>query len=238
MADSPADELRAEEFLVAYNAIDRFLRSRLDLDRHSSFRSVVDRYASKHPWWRRDAEALRAFAELRNVIVHERFERFKYISIPAQEVVAEISAIRDRLISPETVQNVAGRDVFTVDAAASLADLLRLVEEKRINQLPVYGAGRFQGLVTSKGVLAWLAVNSVRNGPLLDLTAVSVAELLRLEGARHNCDFVARDMPVDEAAFLFANNPQLEALLVTEHGKQHQGLIGIMTQRDAAGLFD
>lgn len=162
MADSPADELRAEEFLVAYNAIDRFLRSRLDLDRHSSFRSVVDRYASKHPWWRRDAEALRAFAELRNVIVHERFERFKYISIPAQEVVAEISAIRDRLISPKTVQNVAGRDVFTVDAAASLADLLRLVEEKRINQLPVYGAGRFQGLVTSIGC-ARLAGSELRS---------------------------------------------------------------------------
>lgn len=49
MADAPADELRAEEFLVAYNAIDRILRSRLDLDRNSSFRSVVDRYASKTP---------------------------------------------------------------------------------------------------------------------------------------------------------------------------------------------
>ncbi len=235
--DGP-DEQRAERFLVAFNAIDRELRGRLGLDRNNSFRSVVDRYASEKPWWRRDAESLRAFAELRNVVVHERFERFKYISIPAPDVVKEIEAIRDRLVKPKTVQQVAGRDVFTIDSQATLTEFLRLVEQERINQVPVYSQGTFQGLVTSKGVLRWLAESVGQNGARVDLDTLVVRELLRLEGSRHNCDFVARDLPVDEASFMFARNPQLEALLVTEHGKREQGLIGIMTQRDASHLFD
>lgn len=233
-----SEQDRAEEFLVAYNAIDRELRTRLNADRNNSFRSLVDRYASRHPWWRREAESLSAFAELRNVIVHERFDRFKYISIPALDVVTEIQAIRDRLLKPHTVQNVAERDVFTIEAESSLSELLKTVREQRINQLPVYGNGRFSGLITSKGVLAWLADNSGNNGPSVNFDEVSVSQLLKFQENRQNCDFVARSMPVDEAAFLFVKNPQLEALLVTEHGKPDQGLIGIMTQRDSAGLFD
>lgn len=229
---------RAEEFLVAYNTIDRELRSRLELGRNNSFRSLVDRYASSHPWWRQDAEALRAFAELRNVIVHERFDRFRYISVPALEVVEEISAIRDRLLSPKLVHHVAGREVVTVQEDTPLTQLLLVVREQQINQLPVYGRGKFRGLVTSKGVLAWLAQNVEMNGSTVNLDEVRVSDLLKLEGARHNWDFVARDVPVDEAAFRFVKNPQLEALLVTEHGKKDQGLIGIMTQRDTTGLFD
>src|SRR5690554_4913198 len=173
-----ADFDRAEEFLVAFNAIDRELRARLDLDRNSSFRSVVDRFASEKPWWRRDAESLRAFAELRNVVVHERFERFKYISIPASEVVAEIQQIRDRLTMQKTVQQVAGRDVFTLDEDATLTELLKLVDSERINQIPVFGAGRFKGLITSKGVLRWLAESVSRNGAKVNLDELRVGELL------------------------------------------------------------
>lgn len=239
MAELPADELeRVEAFLVAYNTIDRELRERLDLPNGISFRSAVDRFASKHPWWSRQAEALHAFAELRNVVVHERFDRFSYISVPAANVVQEITRIQNSLIKPRLVENVAVRDVFTVQMETPLSELLEKVAEHGINQLPVLKGDAFQGLITSKGVLHWLAQNAQEQGPVLDLTAVPVSRLLKLQGNRQNCDFVPRRMPVDEASFLFARNPQLEALLVTEHGKRDQGLIGIMTQRDASRLFD
>lgn len=239
MSELPAVELeRVEAFLVAYNTIDRELRNRLNLGRNVSFRSAVDRYASRHPWWRKEAEALHAFAELRNVVVHERFDRFSYISVPAAGVVGEITRIQQQLISPKRVEQVAMRDVHTVDAGQPLSELLELVSEHGINQLPVVRDGEFLGLVTSKGVLSWLAEGAQEHGPVLNLSEVPVSRLLELEGSRHNCDFVPRKMPVDEASFLFARNPQLEALLVTEHGRRDQGLIGIMTQRDASRLFD
>lgn len=239
MSGLPAAELeRVEAFLVAYNTIDRELRNRLELGRNVSFRSAVDRYASRHPWWRRQAEALHAFAELRNVIVHERFDRFSYISVPAEAVVSEISRIQQELINPKRVEQVAVRDVHSLDADQPLSELLTLVYEQGINQLPVYRNREFQGLITSKGVLSWLAEGAQERSTVLDFSKVRVGRLLELEGHRHNCEFVQRRMPVDEASFLFARNPQLEALLVTEHGRSDQGLIGIMTQRDATRLFD
>lgn len=239
MAELPPEEVaKVEAFLVAYNTIDRELRNRLKLGRNISFRSAVDRYASRHPWWRKEAEALHAFAELRNVVVHERFDSFSYISVPAAAVIEEIERIQNGLISPKLVEQVAMRDVHTVQAEQPLDELLDLVHEHGINQLPVMDGREFLGLITSKGVLSWLAAGAAERGSVLNLSEVPVRRLLELEGSRHNCDFVHRKMPVDEASFLFARNPQLEALLVTEHGRRDQGLIGIMTQRDATRLFD
>src|SRR5690625_7901409 len=98
MAELPPEEVaKVEAFLVAYNTIDRELRNRLKLVRHISVRSAVDRYASRHPWWRKEAEARHAFAQLRNDLVRERVDSFSYISVPAAGIYQEINGTHNGL---------------------------------------------------------------------------------------------------------------------------------------------
>ncbi len=232
MPVSSEDAIRAEAFLTAYNRIDDELRRRLKLKDHQSFRSAVDMFAKRNRWWHEDAEAMRAFAELRNMVVHDRFDSFRYLSVPSAEVVQEIEAIAQSLLRPVLSGDRFRRKVFTVDIGDSVTHALAVFRNEDISQLPAYAGDDFKGLITGNSVLRWLARKADREDGLVDLTEETVAGLLRFGEARRNFEFIGRDLPVREAAFLFAENSQLEALLMTEHGKPHQTLLGIATQWD------
>jgi len=102
-----------ERFIGAFNAIDFHLESVLGAEANSSFRSLVDLYAKRHRWWK-DAERLRSFASLRNVLVHDKTEPYRYVCVPAEETVTAIEAIRERLINPERAGHRFRRDVTTL----------------------------------------------------------------------------------------------------------------------------
>ena len=59
-----------------------------------------------------------------------------------------------------------------------------------------------------------------------------MSAVLEAEERRHNVEFAARDDSVDQLVHLFVRHPTLEAVLITEHGLAHQGLLGIATRWD------
>lgn len=240
-AHTSADERdRAEDFLNAFNAIEAELKRRTGIEPHRSFSSAARAFVQRNRWWRRDFEALEAFSDLRNVIVHTRTERFAYLSIPSPEVVAEIRVIRDRLLHPRTVfdefrhRGTPG-GVETVQLADTLASLLARVARTDHTRFPAYEGERFRGVVTGKGVARWFAQRA-ENGGFPDPREVRVRELLARESERPNWLFVPRSMPIAELAQAFAHDPRLEAALITEHGREDQGLLGIATPSDVTGL--
>jgi predicted transcriptional regulator len=66
----------------------------------------------------------------------------------------------------------------------------------------------------------------------VQLDEVSVEEVLGEEEQRQNCMSIARNKLVDEAIELFADNELLEAILITESGKDTEKLLGIATRWD------
>ncbi len=235
------EQNRAEDFLNAFNEIDRTLKARLRIGKHESFSKAVDMYRRKNPWWQNDAFVLKTFAELRNLIVHERFARYEYLSIPSTEAVSEIQEIRDRLNQPVEAlaylrkHHKSNLSVQSVEPSTKLPDLLDLMEEKRFTQFPVYGERGFEGLVTSNGLAYWLVERS--NGlNLLDLNDHVAADLLPQEEARPNCELVPKDIGLEELLHRFVGNPQLEAVLITNSGKPSDKPLAIVTTSDVAQL--
>lgn len=241
---SDADErARVEDFLTAFNQIERELKARTGLEDHDSFARAAHRFADRHGWWRGDLEAVLAFADLRNVVVHERYERFRYLSVPAAEVVDEIARVRDRLLRPLTAQQAFGRAVATVAPEEPLAEVLARVEERGFTRFPVYTDGRCVGMLTSHAVVRWLA-RPLRRGeaageaadhaPVLDLDSATVADALK--GARPAHAFAPRDEAAAQVAARFHADPQLEAVVVTHDGSEEQRPIGIATAWDVVRL--
>ncbi len=235
MTSHDEERNRAEDFLNAFNTIEAELKQLTRNDEGVGFRKVVRDYHQQHRWWHRDYEALMAFADLRNIIVHERFERFRFLSIPSVEVVTEIRAIEKRLMRPRTAHSEFGGKVTTVERGAALREVLELIRTTDFTQFPVYHQGQFDGLVTSNGITRWLAERSA-NLSLIDIDDHTVGNLLAREEKRSNWTFVARNAHVDDVAYAFQNNPRLEAALVTENGEPHETLLGIATQSDIASL--
>ncbi|MDZ7707838.1 MAG: CBS domain-containing protein [Trueperaceae bacterium] len=243
----PPGTHEAEEFLTAFNRIERELKRRTGVADHEGFKTAAHRFADRHRWWRGDLEAMLAFSDLRNVIVHDRYERFAYLSIPSQDVLNEIRAIHDRLVTPVRADEAFRRDVVAVDVSDRLADVLATIRDRSITQFPVYDAGAFEGLLTAAGIVRWLAATfdapsepprDPSDGPLGAIAGRTVADVLAVQKDRRDWIFVARDVPALEVVEAFVDAPRLEAVLITEHGRHDQGLLGIATTSDAAAWRD
>lgn len=224
-----------ERFVSAYNAIDFFLETALNTDEKSSFRSLVDLYAKRYRWWR-DAEPLRVFASLRNVIVHDKVEAYQYVCVPTYDTVETIEAIRERLVHPERADKKFLRPVLCLEASDSLRHVLTLMYEKGFSHFPVYAGNQFSGVLTPNGITRYLAHHAAKEDMPLNLDETEVRYVLAREESRPNYFFAPRDEPVAKIAFSFHENTFLEAVLFTEHGGKREKLLGIATRADVLNL--
>lgn len=232
---NPTDLDLIERFISAYNALDFHLESALGAEPHSSFRSLVDLYAKRHRWWR-DAEQLRIFAGLRNVIVHDKVEPYQYICIPARETVEAIEAIRDRLLHPERAAGRFRREVLCLEAGDSLRHVLTIMHERDISHFPVYAGKQFSGLLTPNGITRYLAHHAAKEATPLNFDEVEARYLLAREQSRPNYFFAAQGETVEKITFSFHENTYLEAVLITEHGGKNEKMLGIATRADVLEL--
>ena len=224
-----------ERFISAYNAIDFHLETALNSDEKSSFRGLVDLYAKRNRWWR-DAEQLRVFASVRNVLIHDKVEPYQYVCVPAQETVADIEAIRDRLLHPQRADKKFMRPVLSLEAGDSLHYVLKLMHEKNFSHFPVYAGNQFSGVLTPNGITRFLAHHAAKDDLPLNLKEVEVRYVLAREESRPNYFFASRDEAVEKIVFSFHENTFLEAVLFTERGGKKEKLIGIATRADVLNL--
>lgn len=233
---SQSDLDRTEAFLTAFNVIESALKERTGVSEFDDFVQAARQYRDLHPGWQ-DSSAVLAFADLRNVIVHRRFKKFQYISVPSEETVSEIEQIRDRLLKPRIARDEFRRpNIATLQASDPMTSLLELVKTRSFTYFPVYDQGDFSGLATSNGITRWLAV-TVTGDSLVEFGDHTVGEVLSLEEERTNVEFVPADMVVDDVVYKFQSNVQLEAALVTHNGRRRESLLGIATRWDIADLL-
>jgi len=220
-----------ERFIVAYNAVDHYLRAQLNEDNGTPFSQLIRDYAARYPRWE-DQDRLRMFGDLRNALVHQRERSYEYLSVPIPWVVETLEQIRDRFLSPELVYPKFAREVKTFRAEDTLADVFHSITETDFSQYPVYRQGAYIGLLTENGITRWLAHHSVHVLTLVELEEVQIDQVLSREEQRKNDAFIARTTTAQDAENYFVQNPLLEALLITTAGKPGEKLLGIITRWD------
>lgn len=230
---TPDEISRVERFIAAYNAIDNRLGQILNAEQ--TFRSSVDQFARANPWWR-DAETLRLFATIRNFLVHEKQLPFDYPVVPGEAAVREIEAVRERFLRPVTLGEEFRREVLVLHPAAPLREALGLIAKRELSRFPVYDGERFFGLLTENGIARFVAAQEM-NGPGFS-AQTPIEKVLSRETKRRNYRFAAEKIPVSQAAYWFAQNTFLEAILITPNGAESRKLSGIVTRGDVAGWSD
>jgi CBS domain-containing protein len=238
--DPGSDAERVDRFLAAYNAVDRLIRERIGVGDHGvPFRTVLRRFLRDQRW--RGAERLEEYAELRNLLVHETLEPDGWIAVPSEQVVRRIEAIRDRLAGGQRADDAFRRRVATVEVTTPLRDALAQAHATGFSQFPVVEQGAVVGLLTDRGLARWLAARSAAPGPLVLSEAVAgatVADVLHADADRRTWALAARDEPAERVLARFVEAPELEAVLVTQHGQADQKLLGIATHLDVVRFWD
>jgi predicted transcriptional regulator len=233
---SAEEQDRIERFESAYNAIDRLLRKELGKDNLASFASMIKEYSQRGRLGKADQENLRAFADLRNVLIHEKVKPRYHLAAPTSYVVGQIEELKRRLLSPELVLPRFQKKVETMTMSDSLTSVLRVISERDYSQFPVYDDQGFKGLLTENGITRWLAHHVTNKLSLIELDEVPVKTVLREEENKKNFTFISRSTTVDIISELFATRDLLEAALITNSGNPHEKLMGIVTRWDVVQL--
>ncbi|RUL47793.1 CBS domain-containing protein [Lysinibacillus antri] len=224
----------SDRFLIAFNRINHTLRDIVGAKDFQPFYRLVDQGKKKNALVRKYEDDLRSFADLRNAIVHHRTSMEFVIAEPHSKIVNRIEHIDHTLAKPKLVGQVFQKKVLSLQTTDSLKYALNIIRQKKFTQFPVFEGPHFRGLVTTVGITNWLATTIA--GSHASITMPTLHDILHHEKNRVNYKFISRYITIYDAEEIFKQGVErgkrFEALLITEHGKPHQKLLGIVTPID------
>lgn len=230
----------SDRFLLAFNRITQTLRRIVRAKDYIPFYRLVDLAKKKSPLVKKYEDDLRSFADLRNAIVHHRTSQEFVIAEPHTKVVERIEFIDEILARPRLVGQVFRKKVVSFQTTDSLTNVLDIIQERKYTQFPIYDGRDFKGLITTTGITNWLAEATNQQMPLYEMPTLD--DIINYEKNRDNYRFVSRYMTIYHAKELFKQGVErgkrYEALLITENGRPHQRLVGIITPLDLMKVHD
>ncbi|MFS0576912.1 CBS domain-containing protein [Sporosarcina sp. 179-K 3D1 HS] len=224
----------SDRFIIAYNRIEKAMEKLSGSNGYMPFSRLIDKSKKSSPIIRKFEQDLREYGDLRNAIVHHRTDFHYAIAEPHDDVVELMEYIERELSKPKTVADYFTRKVYTLHASDTLEKGLKLIREKRFNQIPIYERGDFIGLVTATGITYWLADQAT--GENISREIPTLLDILQHEKQKKTCRFIPMALSVYQAEEYFKraveSGNRLEALLITENGEPHEKLLGIVTPLD------
>ncbi|MDW7739800.1 MAG: CBS domain-containing protein [Bacillota bacterium] len=223
----------SERFLNAYSAIEHEMERILDLKDHRRFFELIDKSARINPIIERFKFDLREFGELRNAIVHDRAGG-EIIAEPNDQAVAQIERIAHLLLEPPGVAPDFLKEVLTLKVSDPVSRAIRELSNFSYTQAPVLDDGKLAGMVTSNMIVKWMG-KSLADGTF-NINKTTLQDVIRVVGHENNYITVSVNKSLFEIPELFykwqQDGKKLEAVLITQHGRLDEKLLGIITNRD------
>lgn len=223
----------SERFEAAFNRIHKCLLNVVKNAQTNRFTSLVNAGAKRHHMIRHYQDDLFQFAKLRNALVHEKVDIGYYIAEPHEKVVELIEKIGEQLDKPKSVLTIATKPVVCFDNLLPLKEAMIEIKRSNHTQFPIYQDGEYCCLLTSKGIMNWMADHMIYETISNHHTLIKDLEAVEQE---HSVEFLSRHKSVFDVEDLFesyhARNEKLEAVLITERGREDEVPLGIITSWD------
>ncbi|RYL94416.1 hypothetical protein [Sporolactobacillus sp. THM19-2] len=227
----------SDEFLSAFNRIEKQCNNILKTTSYIPFSHLIDEAAKQNKVVKYYEKPLKAFADLRNAIVHNEIEPGYVLAEPHDSVVKNIVEIAKKLKSPEIIGNVIHQKISSFSTENELDDVLTEIEHNNFTQFPIFSHNGFEGLLTENGITYWLAANMKED--IISLSETKVKDILSCEESKENYRFINRKTPIYEIEGYFQkfiNNGQNNGCLLitndTKRVKEAKDILGIVTPWD------
>ncbi len=223
----------AERFLDAYSVIEKEMKRILKLKDHRPFSELVNKSSRLNPLIERYNFDLKEYSELRNAIVHDRVGG-EIIAEPKAEVVENIERIASLLLEPPRVAPLFLKEVMILSPDQPVARAIRELSKMTYTQAPVQENGRITGLLTLKMIVQWMGISLANN--TFDIEKTTIGDLMELVGESNGYEIVPTNKSLLEIPDLFYRwqdkGKKLEAVIITQKGKDDDPVKGIITNRD------
>ncbi|MGX7728650.1 CBS domain-containing protein [Rhodococcus sp. 2H158] len=224
----------AIRFLAAFTAIENHFTWKLQTgDSRAGFVRMAEEYARRHHT-RVDLPALRAFADLRNALVHHDYHGGRPVADPVPEIVEAIERLRDKIISPPTVLHVLPqRPLASFGLDDPLRSVLEEIRRHDYSQFPIYDDRTYRGLLTTNCIARWLA-HRLATDEIVEGETVGAA--LEFVEPHDRAVHLSRKTTVPQA--IKKLSPPADgglpptALIITHSGKPHESPLSLVVADD------
>ncbi len=224
---------RAAEFTALYNELEAFLRREMRIDRRYDFMDLVNEGVRRRLVPAARVNELRDCKALRNLLVHTTRDAHNGLAQPTPWGLRRFRAVVEEVVRPPLVFPTFRRRVQLFTPAEHLSTALRHMAEKDYSQIVVRFAGRLT-VLSSLGITRWLSTRA--RDDTLAVADCTVGDVLEHE-PQGSFGLLSRTATVDEARDLFERapglpQPRVQAVIITENGKETEEPLGFATPWD------
>lgn len=237
---------KEQDFLALYNRLDDLCQIRYeDFDRNHS---MVMRYANEltKSLYNKTSERgkkINLIREIRNMLIHSLdMNKDGFLDIN-ESLLSTLRYEIKVLENPKTAMSICTPigSILRAKLEDNIIDTFASMTEKGYMHLPVIDdKGKLFGILSPNSLLLFLSKNK-NSGSLESLKIDALKEFLPKE--KHICEyyeFVKRSDEIDIIVSLFDTyhnkGKKLVMLFVTESGKSHESILGIITPYDIVSL--
>jgi hypothetical protein len=224
---------RTDQFIALFNELEQYLRESTDSARNVPFVGLVESASKRNAAIRHYGRQMREWSDLRNAIVHEH-PKGRIIAEVTSEALEEFQAIVGKVTAPPVIFPLFQRDVRVFKETDPLFEAVEDLWREGYSQVIVRKDGAMTVLSYS-GVARWMGKQV--EGTTIDLNSSTVGEALEFE-EEGGIGFLGRTATVYDARELFQTFPRhnkqqrLRVVVITEHGKDTEAPLGLITASD------
>jgi len=239
-----AHSTNAEKFLSIYNALELHMKKSLHLKGdHQGHTTLIRKMEEKNGLFRRHSDALKAFANLRNVIVHNPHSKeIQPIAEPHDKIVEKYDKILNTVMNPPVALNtiaIRAQKVYSTTLEANALEVMKEMNKHTYTHVPVLKDGKLVGVFSENTIFSFLVKEQI----LATDDTISIQEFADLIPVdKHESEyfeFVPRDTLVTDIEEMFQNGlkdqKRISVVFITETGKSSEKILGLVTAWDIAG---
>ena len=215
----------ANKFIDAFVRIEKRLKEIASINRYLKFHQLVDVCSKKNIVVKNNFTKLLDYADLRNVLIHQRDDNNEILAQPTDNTVKNIENIKFRIKIKR--HRIRSKPVKIVGPSDSVYKAFDIMEELDSTKIPVYSNKKFANLLTMDMVARW-AISGCDND--------KIEYLIDCKDCTHRVIFFDEDRSLLDVIRVFEDylvkGVTLSAILITKNGKDNELPKGIITVYD------
>ena len=218
----------ADRFVEAFVRIEKSLREIASVNRFMKFHQLVDICSKKNTVVKINFSKLLDYADLRNVLVHQRDDNNDVLAQPTDNAVEAIEKVATQLEDDKKAIEFASKPVRVVRLSDTLDYAYQAMYRLKTTKIPVYDDNCFVNLLTMESIGNWLINNESK--------IATVADVVEGKDNVNKVIFFDINRRLGDVIDAFENGlvsgTNLSAIIISENGKCSDYPKGIITVYD------
>ncbi len=228
-----------DDFLNEFCNLEKYLRGLSKASKSTSFSELVRLTVPKNRVVKQYQSDLKVFAELRNLLSHERYANTHLIA-PSEKLIASLKEINKKIANQPKLIHFCKSKPLTFTSSQPIQDAIISMRANDFSQVPIMNHGEIIGVLSSNTISRWLGADSSED--IFSTTDTTISHVMTHLENEDNFVLLPKNEDYGKALAKFdrysSEGKQLDGILLTESGKRNESILGIVTLADIPEIIN